>query len=143
MALIASACAGASLSPPAGGGDTHFSLIRGSKASVIIRQGKEQSYRPELFVEPREGGKTAELSAALARIVAGWQKQYPGVALKPTDAGWQIVIPDRYRVGHEAHFEQVMQRYLKYLVDGKLPAWEVPNMLTKYRITTAALELAR
>lgn len=128
---------------PAGGGDTHFSVIRGSKANVIIRQGREQSYRPELFVEPATGGKTAALSAALERVVAGWQARYPGVSLKPSETGWQVAIPDQYRVGHEAHFQEVMQRYLKYLVNGKLPAWEVPNMLAKYRTTTAALELAR
>ena len=31
---------------PAGGGDTHFSVMKGSKADLIIRQGKEQGYKP-------------------------------------------------------------------------------------------------
>ncbi|GAH60755.1 unnamed protein product, partial [marine sediment metagenome] len=47
------------------------------------------------------------------------------------------------RIGHEAHFGQVTGKFLGYLVDGKLPAWEVPNMITKYYITTEALKLAR
>jgi hypothetical protein len=29
---------------PEGTGDTHFSLMRGSKAKLMIRQGKEQNY---------------------------------------------------------------------------------------------------
>ena len=30
-----------------------------------------------------------------------------------------------------------------YLKEGKLPDWEVPNMLAKYYTTTAALDLAK
>ena len=52
-------------------------------------------------------------------------------------------IPAEYRIGHEAHFGKVTQTFLKYLVDGKLPDWEVPNMIAKYYTTTRALELAK
>ena len=48
----------------------------------------------------------------------------------------------KYKVGHEAHFGQVTEKYLQYLVDGKLPDWEVPNMIAKYFTTTQALKLA-
>ena len=40
---------------PKGGGDTHFSVMKGSKADLVIRQGKEQNYQPELFVEAVKG----------------------------------------------------------------------------------------
>ena len=50
--------------------------------------------------------------------------------------------PDKYRIGHEAHFGQVTEKYLRFLVDGKLPDWEVPNMIAKYYTTTMALEMA-
>ena len=56
---------------------------------------------------------------------------------------WHVLIPDELRIGHEAHFRQVTKTYLKYMADGKLPAWEVPNMIAKYYITTRSLELAR
>jgi len=36
-----------------------------------------------------------------------------------------------------------MERFLKYLSEGKLPAWEAPNMLAKYYTTTRALEIAK
>ena len=45
---------------------------------------------------------------------------------------WHIAVPDRYRIGHEAHFTKVTEKYLGFLEDGKMPDWEVPNMLTKY-----------
>jgi predicted dehydrogenase len=128
---------------PAGAGDTHYSVMRGTRADVIIRQGSEQDYRPELYVEAAAAADRAALSQALQRAMDTLQATYPGIGLRVAGNAWQIAIPDHCRVGHEAHFRQVTERYLEYLVDGKLPDWEVPNMLTKYRTTTAALDLAR
>jgi predicted dehydrogenase len=128
---------------PVGGGDTHHSLFRGTKANVIIRQGKEQNYRPELYVEPAPGLSGVPLAACLRRAVAGLQSKYPGLALKRLGDSWQVLIPDEHRIGHEAHFRIVTERYLQYLEEGELPEWEVPNMIAKYYITTRALELAR
>jgi len=70
-------------------------------------------------------------------------RTYPGLAIEPAAKGWHVIIPAKYRVGHEAHFAQVTQKYLQYLVDGKLPEWEVPNMLAKYYTTTTALKMAK
>ena len=36
---------------PEGTGDTHFSVMRGTKANLVIRQGAEQKYKPVLYVE--------------------------------------------------------------------------------------------
>ncbi len=128
---------------PEGGKDTHTSLFRGSKAHVIIRQGKEQNYRPEVYVEPAPGIEAAKVAASLTKAVAGLQKKFPGLKAEKAADGWHIVIPDKCRVGHEAHFRNVMDAYLQYLAEGRLPDWEVPNMLAKYYITTKSLELAR
>jgi hypothetical protein len=65
------------------------------------------------------------------------------VALEPCGTGWHVVIPDTYRVGHEAHFGEVTRHFLEYLSEGTLPAWEVPNMLAKYYTTTQAWKMAR
>ena len=58
-------------------------------------------------------------------------------------SGWSVVVPDEYRVGHEAHFAQVTEQYFRYLVDGQVPPAEVQNLLTKYAITTKAWEMSR
>ncbi|MHC4617760.1 MAG: putative oxidoreductase C-terminal domain-containing protein [Planctomycetota bacterium] len=128
---------------PEGAKDTHYSMMRGSKAIVSIHQGKEQDYRPELYVEPAPGTSGDELGRALTKAIAGVQDNYPGVEFRQEGEKWHVLVPDKYRIGHEAHFAQVMERYLKYLVEGKLPEWEVPNMVAKYYITTRALESAR
>ena len=54
------------------------------------------------------------------------------------------MIPDRYRVGHEAHFGEVTRRFLEYFKEPKtLPAWERANMLAKYRVTTEGVRMAQ
>ncbi|MFC1541950.1 putative oxidoreductase C-terminal domain-containing protein [Candidatus Latescibacterota bacterium] len=130
---------------PEGTGDTHYSLIKGTKASVIILQDKEQNYRPELYVEPSEPmQKTGQddFDGAVENAFSILQTKYSGIGLKKEGAKWHVLIPDEYRVGHEAHFGQVTEKYLGYLIEGRLPEWEIPNMLAKYYLTTGALELA-
>ncbi|EMS33183.1 putative oxidoreductase [Mariniradius saccharolyticus AK6] len=124
---------------PEGGGDTHFSIMRGSKAELIIRQGPEQAFKPTLYIRLLEGQEKALKDA----IRIALQTRYPGLDLeKQSNGEHQILIPDEYHVGHEAHFAQVTEKFLEYFLEGKMPAWEVPNMLVKYHTTTRALELA-
>ena len=128
---------------PEGGGDTHFSLMRGTKCNLIIRQGAEQGYKPTLYIETVAGADTTAFMKALVKNMVTIQQKYAGVELKKLASGWEVVIPDSYKVGHEAHFAQVTKNYLNYLVEGKLPEWEVPNMIAKYYTTTKALEMAK
>ena len=32
------------------------------------------------------------------------QNKYPGIELKKVNNQWQVIIPDKYKEGHEAHF---------------------------------------
>ena len=127
---------------PAGAGDTHDSLLRGTKASLHIRQGAEQAYKPVLYIEPSatpDDAWRAGLTAAIAKISA----TYPGVAVKELDGRWEVVIPDQYKVGHEAHFGQVSELFLRYIQGQPVPAWEVPNTLAKYRTLMEAFRKSR
>jgi Fe-S cluster assembly scaffold protein SufB len=56
---------------------------------------------------------------------------------------YEIVISDKHKDGHEAHFSHVAEKFFGFLVSREMPEWEVPNMLTKYFITTEALEIAK
>lgn len=127
---------------PEGTGDTHYSIMRGSKTNLVIRQGADQGYKPALYIEPVEG-KTDEYKEALLIGLKTIQEKFPGVELKEYDKGWEVLVPDEYKVGHEAHFAQVTEKYLEYLKKGNMPDWEVPNMIAKYYTTTTALELAK
>lgn len=126
---------------PEGTGDTHYSIMKGSKANLIIRQGKEQNFKPVLFIEAVNA--TPEYVAEVENTFKALQAKYEGIELKKIDAGWQVVIPNHYETGHEAHFGEVTNKYMQFIKAGKLPEWEVPNMITKYYITTQALKLAK
>lgn len=129
---------------PAGSGDTHDAFVRGSLSKIEIRQGAPQKYRTELYVVPNPGTDRSALAAALKSKVEAMQQNWPGVAVAESGSEFHIEIPDKYRVGHEAHFGQVTENFLKYVEDpAKLPAWEKPNMLAKYYVTTQAVEMSR
>ncbi|MBS1789782.1 MAG: oxidoreductase [Acidobacteria bacterium] len=127
---------------PAGGGDTHVAIFKGTKSSLEIRQGKEENWKPELYVVPNSASSKAAILAALKTKVASLQSKYAGVGVEERGNKLWVTIPDKFRDGHEAHFAQVMRRFLGYLRDPKtLPAWENPNMLAKYYTTTKGLEM--
>ena len=128
---------------PAGAGDTHYSVMRGTRANLVIRQGAREGWQPTLYIEPHAAQDRAAYAAALAAALPDVQRTYPGVALAPVDEGWRVEVPAAYHVGHEAHFAQVATQFLSYVAQGRLPDWEVPNMLAKYWTTTRALALAR
>ena len=127
---------------PAGAGDTHDSLLRGTKASLHIRQGKEQGYKPVLYIEPRATPDEA-WKKSLDEAVATLGKSYPGIALKDLGGRWEVVVPDSYKVGHEAHFGQVTTDFIRYLRGEAVPDWEVPNTLAKYRTLMDAWRKSR
>jgi len=128
---------------PEGAKDTHYSMMRGTKSKLIIRQGAEQGYKTALYVEPREGADKDAIEKALTKAVAKLQDKYPGIATKKSAKGWQVVIPPALKVGHEAHFGQVTEKYLGYLKNKDMPAWEVPNMEVKYYTLMEAYKMSR
>lgn len=125
---------------PEGTGDTHFSIMRGTKANLVIRQGADEQYQAVLYIEPTVNDKSYadQLPEHVKPILA----KYPGVELKKSSLGWEVVIPEQYKEGHEAHFARVTEKFLEYLKNGNMPAWEVPNMIAKYYTTTAGLDMA-
>lgn len=126
---------------PDGTGDTHYSIMQGTKCNLIIKQGEEENYTPTLYIE--SGGNIdleQALKSALENQVA---QEFPGTTMeKVSETRYKINIPEKFKVGHEAHFGQVTQNFLKYLTDGTMPEWEVPNMLTKYYTTMAGYKMA-
>jgi len=129
---------------PAGAGDTHFAVFKGSKSRIEVRQGREEKFRTELYVVPNGSEKKAEVLAALKKKVETLQAKFPGVAVSDMGEQMRVTIPDKYRVGHEEHFAQVMDRFLEYVKSPRaIPSWEKANMLSKYYVTTRGVELSR
>jgi predicted dehydrogenase len=126
------------------GVDFHHAIYRGTNASVEVRQTVKENYRPEVFVAPNDPARLSAVLRAVRGRVESLQQTYPGVEAESAGSEVHISIPDRYRVGHEAHFAQVVAEFLAYLKSPRsMPAWERPNMLAKYYVTTMGAQLAR
>ncbi len=127
---------------PEGTGDTHYSVMRGTKSTLIIKQGEDENYKATLYAESKgDDDFEKQLQEALSSKIGN---QFSGAtAEKVSDTTWKINIPDEYKIGHEAHFGQVTENYLKYLEDGELPEWEVPNMISKYYTTIEGYKMAK
>jgi len=126
---------------PPGAGDTHYALLRGTRANLIIKQGPEQNYKPVLYAENLSTLPPAQFERTV-RAALDKFKALPGLSCKAAGNMVEVVIPDQYRVSHEEHFAQVTERFLRYLEAGNMPDWEVPAMLTKYYTTTEAYRLS-
>lgn len=126
-----------------GTGDTHYSVVKGSKADVMIRQGAEQGYKPMLYVACK-GDDVAAFEKTLRESLKSIADKYPGLDIKPSgDKEWQVLIPAAVAKSHEQRFSSVMEVYLNHLISGEIPAWERSQMKAKYYTTTKAVELAR
>jgi hypothetical protein len=84
------------------------------------------------------------VGAALDKRVRALAGEWPGLGVEPAGDAFRVLVPDTFRVGHEAHFAEVTRRFLGYVKDpASLPKWERANMLAKYFLTTQAVELSR
>lgn len=127
-----------------GAGDSYEAAFRGSKARIELRQGKEQRYVPELYVVPTSGSEQKTVFANLSRRLEALNTIYPGLDMEQWAGEAHLLIPEIYRVGHEAHFAEVTRRFFGYVnAPRTLPSWEKSNMLMKYFITTKGVEAAR
>lgn len=125
-------------SAPQGSGDQYSAMMRGTKTTLVIKQGAEEAYKPVLYIQPFSSTRRGEIEEGFKKLVAN----HPSLQLKKVAAGWEVVIPEKYKENHEEHFGRVMQNFLDYLKNRNMPGWEVPNMLAKYFTTTTALKLA-
>jgi len=127
---------------PPGGGDTHYSVMRGSRCDLVIKQGADENFLPTLYVENVRGVAISDFSSGLKEVLG--TLPYDSLSIEAVNGNsLKIIIPKKYRVGHEEHFGQVTAKFLEYMKEGKLPEWEVPDMITKYYTTTSALKMAK
>lgn len=122
---------------PAGAGDVYEASFVGTKSRVEIRQGAAQQHLPELYVVGAD-------QAAVDHRVKELQSHWPGVTAETANGETHIVIPPKYRVGHEAHFAQVTSRFVDYVnAPESMPAWEDAYMMAKYYVSTKGTEVGR
>ncbi len=129
--------------PKPGTSDTELSIFKGSKSRVEVRQGKDENYRPEVYVIPNNPAAKSQVKSALERKL-GALAAWPGVTLEDRGDRLQLIIPGKYRIGHEAHFALLVSKFLDYARSPQsLPAWEKSFMTAKYFVTTTGVRIAK
>jgi predicted dehydrogenase len=128
---------------PAGAGDVYEAAFRGTRSSAEIRQGSAEKFVPELYIVPVADARDS-VFASLKKRVEELQSQWPGLAVQLNGNEARLVIPEKFRVGHEAHFAQVARRFFDYArAPQSMPAWERNYMLAKYYVSTKGVQLAQ
>jgi len=119
---------------PAGSSDTHYALMRGTKADLELRQGSDEKYKATLFIKAAPGIPAAEFVTAIEKVKVRFQQKYPGFDLIQKGNEW-IVKPGTFKGTNSA------QVAIGYILNNSMPAWEVPNMIAKYYTTTSGVGL--
>lgn len=121
--------------------DTYVARFRGSQSTIEVRQGEAENFRPEVYIVPNAG--QPDLGPAIQSRLNELHSEFPGLGVEAINNEFRVVIPEQYRVGHEAHFGEVTRQFFAYLDNPKaMPAWEKPNMLAKYYVSTKGVEMA-
>ena len=122
--------------PEPGSGDRFHEVIPGSISNIEIIQDSTTGFARKLFINTTE--ETASITEQKLK------KFWPEISLEPVGENRYLVnIPDSYRHPHEEHFNMVGRDFIGCIRNGSVPDWEISNTLTKYHITTTALELAK
>jgi len=124
------------LSAPVGGGDTHRSVIRGTRAEILVEQHAGTGFRRRISIMPRQEANRTR--TALAAAVAAWQEAYPGLTIEEAGAGWELRVPRALDVGHERHFPLLLADFLSRVEEGRLPADLAADTLAKYTLLAHA-----
>jgi len=115
--------------------DSYFASYQGSKCRIELRQGAAENYVSEIYLLP--DGPWSNLMNLLSA-------RYPQYKFEQSAGSIHLIIPKDERTPGDRHFALLADRFLGYAKNPKtLPAWEKPNMIAKYYITTRAVQLAR
>jgi hypothetical protein len=101
--------------PEPGGNHSETAVYRGSRSRIEVQQGPEQRFKPEVYVVPNEPAHMARVQQALDQRIRNLQRTYPGLSFAPEAARLHVLIPDRYRVGHEQHFALLTRQFVGYV----------------------------
>lgn len=122
--------------PQSGSSDTFEAVYKGDRSVVTIRQDASTGFVKQISM-------TTNLEYAANRLRTVLGQKYPGTSLKEVNGEYVVVIPSDLRIGHEDHFNMVAAQFLKYIRgEEQMPEWESQNTLSKYYITTKAVEMA-
>ncbi len=128
------------LEPPAGAGDTHRSLIRGTRSNLEVRQLAERKYLSEFLIAPH--GDSQALEVPIRAALEKHAEKYPGLSLEREGDKFLINVPQALRTTHEQHFGEARSAFLDMLATGSEPSELRANIVSKYTLLVEARKKA-
>jgi len=128
------------LAIPESGGDTHYGILRGKGADIIIDQGPDTGFETRLRVVP--GTNSREYAEVLTRALSGLQTLCPGVRHEANGDGYVVNIPASMHHGHEARFAEVLNQFLGYVDAGRWAKSVSQELVSKYTLLARAYDLS-
>lgn len=126
------------LTTPPGGGDTHASVVHGTRADVRMERTAETGYRRRLRVQPHRD------HALVREAMAGVALALPGVGVADAGGGvHEVTIPRGLDAGHESHFARVLDEFLTLIDARSWPAALAERTLAKYTLLAEAAARVR
>lgn len=132
------------LEADAGWGDRHEIVARGNRATVTVTHDPAFGAERNVLVKAADPADHDGVFAAVQAWCQQARTDYPGLAAINLGDTVHLHVPDRLRLSHENLFAVVVQDYIRYFHNPRaVPSWEWPNLLAKYHVTTAAVQMAR
>ena len=128
------------LEAPAGGGDMHHQVARGTLADLFVEQGPDTAFKALVLVKPLTMSAEAMKSIIEKRLA---ELNYHDAAVTVYKDGRLLVTPPSCMVdGHEFHFAIVRDEFLNMLATGKEIGGLRSQLVSKYKLMAAARDLA-
>ncbi len=128
------------LEAPAGGGDMHHQIARGTKADLFVEQGPDTGFKALVLVKPI-GMTSDEMKKVIEKRLA--DLNYTDSSVSIYKDGRLLVTPPSCMVdGHEFHFAIVRDEFLNMLATGKEPGGLRSQLTAKYKLMAAARDMA-
>ena len=120
-----------------GKGDKFHAQFLTNKVEFEI--GPDENGRSSIFLKSLFGEEDFEqrIKRALVRT-----EKFSSVTIKKVGNKYQLTIPSELYLNHEEHFAKVVDQFLIYRQQRKIPEWETSFLRAKYYLTTLALEKA-
>ena len=130
------------LSSPSGGGDTHATVARGTRAGIWMERAAHTGHRRRLLVRPHADPELVR--RAIIETAARVQRELPGVGVAAAgDGGYEVTIPHALDTGHESHFARVLSEFLAIIDEHRWPSALAERTLTKYTLLAEAASSIR
>ena len=128
------------LEAPAGGGDMHRQIARGTKAEIFVEQGPDTEFKALVLVKPLDMS-AEDMKKVIEKRLA--DLKYTDAAVSIYKDGRLLVTPPSCMVdGHEFHFAIVRDEFLQMLATGKEPGGLRTQLVSKYKLMAMARDMA-